>query len=75
MHGKVTTTWDLRNIDPSPHVLDLEQTEAAAEAYALRDLQSVHHIEQRIADMKRAVEHEQACIRGYERARRLRGRG
>ncbi len=59
-------TWIRDDIAPAPHLLDPAETMKAAMIYA-RHWSKVQLIE-KIAEHKRAIEHEQAIVTGFEQA-------
>lgn len=72
-------TYALNQIAPAPHLLDPKRTVETARQYYNRYALSVEALTDRIAEHKRAIEHEQAILAGMELAltdllRKRRGR-
>jgi hypothetical protein len=61
-------TWILNQIAPAPHLLEPAETEVSAYRYGLSAYFHPRDIAARIAEQKRAIEHEEAIVRGMERA-------
>lgn len=59
-------TWIRSQLASAPHLLDPDDTVKSSMAYYARE--SADTLERRIREQKRAIEHEQAILKGMELA-------